>query len=185
MADLFPEDPQLQRFASRYRIHGFDPTVIRPIISPAVQARPKALPTIEKPPSIQDSPRPPPLPMTNSPKRPLEDDFDPVEPPRKIARGGSPLKGRAGQILETQKRREGRESTNPGMPSSTPTPSLPRDVIFLLSILPPAHTYNVTRFSPQRMVDLLRNTDLTRNNSHPGSAPGQPNGTSFSLPVFS
>lgn len=41
MADLFPDDPKLQRFASRYSMDGFDPTTVRPIISPASQMRPK------------------------------------------------------------------------------------------------------------------------------------------------
>ena len=41
MADLFPEDPKLQRFASRYSMDGFDPTKVRPVISPASQMRPK------------------------------------------------------------------------------------------------------------------------------------------------
>lgn len=180
MADLFPEDPQLQRFASRYRTHGFDPTAIRPIISPAVQARPKALPTIEKPPSVQNSPRPLPTQITSSPKRPLEDDFDVGQPAPKIARGESPLKGlkgAAGRRLEDQKRREG---SNMGVSSVAPAPSLPREVLFLLSILPPAHSYNVTRFNPQRMLELVRNADLT-NYRPPPPQSGQPNGT---FPTF-
>lgn len=43
MADLFPEDPKLQRFASRYSMEGFDPTIVRPVISPKSQMRPKPL----------------------------------------------------------------------------------------------------------------------------------------------
>ncbi|KAK5279338.1 mRNA 3'-end-processing protein rna14, partial [Cryomyces antarcticus] len=99
MADLFPEDPQLSRFAHRYTAQAFDPTAIRPIISPATQARPKAMPSIERLPSIQNSPRPfmaQPV-QAASPKRPFVPDESDNEQPRKLARGESPLKGAAGR----------------------------------------------------------------------------------------
>jgi cleavage stimulation factor subunit 3 len=111
MAELFPEDPKLSQFASRFSSDGFDPTTIRPTISPAFQRRPKStvMQSIEQP-SVQDSPRPlydisprPPfVQMTNSPKRPFPEDFE-ADRPRKLQRGESPLKGAAGRRLNEQK----------------------------------------------------------------------------------
>ena len=43
-----------------------------------------------------------------------------------------------------------------------PIPELPREVMFLLSIIPRADTYKATVFDAQRMVDLLRRTELNR-----------------------
>ena len=45
---------------------------------------------------------------------------------------------------------------------SRPAPELPREVMFLLSIIPRADMYKATVFNAQRMVDLLRGTDLNR-----------------------
>ncbi len=169
MSDLFPEDPQLALFSQRYAAPGFDPTAIRPIVSPSTQAKPKALSSIDKPPSLQNSPRPavaqPEL-INNSPKRPLEDSDNESTQPRKVARGESPLKGAAGRRLDAQKRTQLRHEVNQGsVQSATPAPaqpSLPRDVLFLLSILPRPDTYNAAILLPDKMVDLLRRTDLSR-----------------------
>ena len=60
MAELFPQDPKLRRFASRFSGEGFDPTAVHPIISPAMQMRPKALmQSIKKRQSVrEESPQP-------------------------------------------------------------------------------------------------------------------------------
>ncbi|KAK5162552.1 hypothetical protein LTR04_003432 [Oleoguttula sp. CCFEE 6159] len=169
MADLFPEDPQLSRFAHRYTAQAFDPTAIRPIISPATQARPKAMPSIERLPSIQNSPRPfmaQPV-QAASPKRPFVPDESDNEQPRKLARGESPLKGAAGrrqiaQQKQIQRRIDGilENSSHAPQIASMPLPELPRGVTFLLSIIPRAQTYHAAKFNPERMVDLLRNVDI-------------------------
>jgi cleavage stimulation factor subunit 3 len=171
MSELFPEDPKLSRFASRFSSEGFDPLAVRVIISPAVQMRPittmKVMQSIEKAPSVHNSPRPqyireasprpqpPPQYLqaaTNSPKRPFQgDDGDSeLNRPRKLARGESPLKGAAGRRLDQQKRLQ------PGYAASSFT--VPRDITFLLSIIPRAEDYKHTRFNPESLVRLLRET---------------------------
>lgn len=167
MSDLFPEDAQLASFSKRYTVQGFDPTAIRPLISLA-QARPKQLLVPERLQSVQSSPRPTlaSMPVTNSPKRQFDDsENESILPPRKIARGESPLKGAAGRRLDAQKRTQLRNEINQNdipFQAAAPPPGLPRDVLFLLSIIPNAQTYNATIFNPERMVAMLRNTDLTR-----------------------
>lgn len=187
MSELFPEDPQLSHFSRRYSKPTFDPTAIRPIISPLTQAKPKPPPGMEQPaqvpqpaaplpqqqpaassvpPSVIDSPRPPPVQARDSPKRPFvpdDSDNDSAVQPRKIARGESPLKGAAGRRLAAQQGRalgrDGASSTQAGGAGAQPTP-LPRDITFILSIIPSAHSYNSVRFIPERVVDVLRNVQL-------------------------
>lgn len=187
MAELFPEDPSLSHFSKRYSKPTFDPTAIRPIISPLTQARPKPPPGMEQPaqvaqqavpvpqqqppvssvpPSVVDSPRPPPVQARDSPKRPFvpdDSDNDSAVQPRKIARGESPLKGAAGRRLAAQQGRnlgrDGANSTQMGGSTAQPAP-LPRDITFLLGIIPGAHTYNSARFIPERVVDVLRHVQL-------------------------
>lgn len=183
MADLFPEDPRLLRFASRYTHEGvdrFDPTAQRPIISPSTQMRPKAiLQSIEQPASIPNSPqpqyrqelsprpihrqeaspRPTYLHVTDSPKRPFGDESgNESDRPRKLARGESPLKGAAGRRLDQQKRLQQTHGT-PAWQSSAPF-SIPRDITFLLSVIPRAETYKASRFNPEAMVRLLSQTNI-------------------------
>lgn len=174
MTELFPQDPKLRQFASRYSGEGFDPTAVRPIVSPGTQMRPKALmQSIEQQPSVRgDSPRPAyvqensPRPQyitattTNSPKRPFpgNEDFD--NPPRKMARGESPLKGAAGRRLDQQKRMQQTQGT-PAWQSAGPPPFvIPRDVTFLLSIIPRADLYAATKFNAEAMVRLLNQTNI-------------------------
>jgi cleavage stimulation factor subunit 3 len=181
MATLFPEDPQLQRFSRRFASPTFDPTTVRPIISPRTQMKPVmpvmpgVMPSIEEavpnpPPQVQaqeqriaspaqnhlNSPRLLNLPVaTNSPKRPLED-ADDIAQPRKLARGESPLKGAAGRRLDAARRNMAASGSTPvGLPQG-PAP-LPREINFLLGIIPPAHTYRETRFKPEGLVNMLRN----------------------------
>jgi hypothetical protein len=110
MLTLYPEDPQLQRFSQRFAGPTFDPTVVRPIISPRAQMRPvmPSMPSIMNsveeqhpvmPPQIEQRFASPPVQKsphltnlmpamnTNSPKRPLEDDDS--NQPRKLARCGT------------------------------------------------------------------------------------------------
>jgi cleavage stimulation factor subunit 3 len=175
MAELFPEDPKLANFSARYATDKFDPVAARIIISPAAQLKPKlglgVLPSVEQPTSVQNSPRPglrvqnsPRLGLiaaTNSPKRPLPvDDLDDSYPPRKalrgdgeFQRGASPLKGAAGRRLDQQRKQGGTTTTH----SAAPAP-IARDITFLLSQIPPAHTYNSHTFNPAAVVRLLQET---------------------------
>lgn len=173
MNTLFPEDPQLQRFSQRFAGPTFDPTTVRPIISQRTQMKPVmpsvvasievAAPTApqvaaEPPrftsPVVTNSPRLMNLvPAVNSPKRPL-DDADDIVQPRKLARGESPLKGAAGRRLDAARRNLATSANTPTAAGPTP---LPRGINFLLGVIPPAHTYKETRFKADAMVGLLRN----------------------------
>ena len=171
MAEVYPEDPRLATFAARYSAEGFDPTAVRIIVSPSKQMRPKStgpliMQSIEQPTSIQNSPRPhfvqeaSPRPQylqaTNSPKRPFQiEDSDDLNRPRKLARGESPLKGAAGRRLDQQKRLQ---QGTPTWQSNAPPFVVPRDITFLLSIIPRADLYTSTKFSPEALVRLLRET---------------------------
>lgn len=164
MSDLFPEDQRLTLFSRRFVQQMFDPTAIRPIISPATQARPKALPSVEAPVS-QDTP-PNRFVQANSPKRPLplEESDNEGGRPRKLARGESPLKGAAGRRLDQQKRSrqpyEMPQFESQSLPQGSPSPFLPRDVLFLLGIIPKAETYHATKFKAEEMVRLIRETNI-------------------------
>lgn len=165
MGDLFPEDPQVLHFSHRYTTLGFDPTAMRQIMSPATQARPKVRSSIENMLPRPSSPIVLTTQHTDSPKRPLPPDESESEanPPRKLARGESPLKGAAGRRLDQQKRGKQRtdvvESQTQRPVQAPPPPQLlPRDVLFLLSIIPKAETYEATKFKAEDMVRLLRET---------------------------
>jgi cleavage stimulation factor subunit 3 len=103
---LFPEDPQLYRFSQRFAGPTFDPTSVRPVISPRTQMKP-VMPSIMNsveehhqvmPPQMEQRLASPPLLNSphpgnmlpavniNSPKRPLDDGDDNGQP-RKLARG--------------------------------------------------------------------------------------------------
>jgi cleavage stimulation factor subunit 3 len=176
MAELFPEDPKLTHFASRFSTKEFDPIAAPIIVSPATQLRPKLgmVPSVEQRESVSvqnsprpqhlrahPSPRPQFLQATNSPKRPFPaDDFEDLNPPRKalrgdhqdFVRGASPLKGAAGRRLDQQRRG--------GASHTASAPTIPRDITFLLGLIPGAHTYNSQRFSPSGMVRLLHDTPV-------------------------
>ncbi|KAK6226511.1 mRNA 3'-end-processing protein RNA14 [Colletotrichum tabaci] len=168
MSELWPADPKLAHFASRFSVETFDPIAYRLIISPAVQLRPKMLiPVVEQPTSVRQTPMALPvrqtaspgpqytgpqyMGVTNSPKRPFAgDDYEELNRPRKLARGESPLKGAAGRRLDQQRR-------NQGAPLS-------RDITFLLGILPPSHAYahspGAFRLSAPNLVGLIRETPV-------------------------
>lgn len=166
MRDLFPEDPLLRLFSQRFTNQGFDPTAVRPIISPDTQTRSKVSAPDQTPPAHHRSP-PPFLPTTNSPKRPmpLEDSDNDGGRPRKIIRGASPLKGAAGRRLDQHKRNQQLPQAAPfdnyqPPPASQSGGGIPRDILFLLSIIPKAETYHATKFKPEELVRLLRDTHI-------------------------
>ncbi|KKA20283.1 mRNA 3'-end-processing protein rna14 [Rasamsonia emersonii CBS 393.64] len=167
MRELFPDDPTLSQFAHRYSSPSFDPTAVRPIISPT-QARPKSVAPAEEARSVQGTPTQRYLdaPSTNSPKRPYPlDDFDDDDAnrPRKFARAESPLKNVASRRVDQQKRTQqiNGGGTAGGQPKPQPSAApLPREVVQLLSIIPPASAYNAGRFSPEKLVDLIRRIDI-------------------------
>ncbi|KAG6013803.1 mRNA 3'-end-processing protein rna14 [Claviceps pusilla] len=158
MAELFPDDPKLKYFTSRYSSESFNPVAAPIIISKAVQMRPRRMvPVIEQPASSAQDNNPPPsrhdqsprsqfVRATASPKRPFGTDDDELNPPKRLARGVSPLKGAAGRRLDQQRRNQ--------------TSALHRDITFLLGILPPSHTYDAQRLNPAGMTALLRDTQL-------------------------
>ena len=170
MAELYPEDPKLLHFSKRYSDEGFDPTAVRPIVSPAAQMQPKRMimQSIEQPTSVQDSPRPQyqepsPRPLylqsTNSPKRPFqpEEDSD-FNRPRKLARGESPLKGAAGRRLDQQKRLQNQGA--PQWQSNAAPFVVPRDITFLMSIIPRADLFYGERVKPEALVRLMSQTHV-------------------------
>lgn len=153
MRELYPEDPALQLFSSRYSITSFDPTTVQPILSPT-QTIPKSVQT-----GIAPEPRLDPQDVSlSSPKRPYptDDDYD-SDRPRKFVRAESPLKTMQGRRFDQQKRVNGQMAYN--KPQGSPAP-LPRDVVHLLSIMPPASAYNISCLSPEKMVDLLQRTEI-------------------------
>ena len=165
MKDHFPEDPTLSHFSSRFVQPGFDPTAIRPIISPATQTKPRpahtsaTLPAGGSPPSRDGY-------VNDSPKRPLpfEDDEDDGDRPRKFARAESPLKGAAGRRLEQQKRGQPLQGTpqpDHVLPQQRP-PLLPIAITNLLSDLPRAAAYLAAcpRFIPEKTLDEVRKVNL-------------------------
>ena len=164
ISDLFPEDPRLASFSQRFVYEGFDPTAIRLILSPGTQARTKIMPSVEAP-SVHNSPPNNYVQPTYSPKRPLpfEESDTEINRPRKIVRGESPLKGAAGRRLDQQKRsRLPNEMANyegHGNDRIVNPPLLPREVLFLLSIIPNASTYHATKLKPAELVRVIR--DLT------------------------
>ena len=176
MSDLFPEDPALILFSRRFTQQGFDPTFIRPIISPATQAKPKTIPNIKaETEGVPDSPQQRINEIINSPKRPLPtDDGDDSPRPRKLARPESPLKGAAGRRLDQQKRNRQPEMPqfNQPVPHPPPPAPLPRDVMFLLSIIPKAETYHATKFSAEQLVKLLRETTIPTSMAQAPPIPG-------------
>jgi cleavage stimulation factor subunit 3 len=172
MRDHFPDDPDLKLFENRFVYTNalnlaFDPTTIRPIISPATQMRLDVTPVD----SVEQSPDPPNPQVSgvpsiavsrDSPKRPYVQDGDDGHPLEKRQRGVSPLKGAAGRRLDAARRLAA------GTPQHAATQpahnALPRDINFLLGVLPRKDlTQNMNpQIIPSAMVNLLRSIDLQR-----------------------
>lgn len=202
MEELFPADPQLTQFSKRYSAPTFDPTVVRPIISPKTQMKPvmmNIVPTVEEPvappPQVQEVQATPMinspqvhaalLPITNSPKRPLDEADNESAQPRKLMRGESPLKGAAGRRLDAARRNMGRASEGvPNQAVAPPPQDLAREIKFLISIIPGAHHFeNVVKFSPEKMVALLQATDLGRANLNRQTQHQAPTPVPYGAPV--
>ncbi|KAG8674398.1 mRNA 3'-end-processing protein rna14 [Fusarium poae] len=159
MAELFPEDPKLKSFVARFSNETFDPIAAPIIISKTAQMRPKQIVPIVEQPMQPVSLRNSPMPLrqeqntraqyvraTASPKRPLAVDDEELNPPKRLARGVSPLKGAAGRRLDQQRRNQ--------------ASALHRDITFLLNILPPAQSYDGPRLNTAALVSLLQNTEV-------------------------
>lgn len=171
MRELFPEDPTLTQFAHRHAAPNFDP-MSAPVIISASQTRPPDMASVEQQhASMRDTPsRYLEVPSTDSPKRtyPTDDYDDDGSRPRKFLRAESPLKsgGVPSSRRPDQLKRPGAQSNGSPLISGgqyRPQPSaapLPRDVVQLLSIIPPASAYNAGRFSAEKLVDLLRRMDI-------------------------
>lgn len=177
MREAFPNDPKLSAFTQRFRGErdGFDATAARLLLSPRTQTRPKGFvgASAAAPPSIRE-PSAPLSPSSqsnavhrlNSPKRafPLDDFDDSLNPPRKIARGESPLAGAAGRRLDNMRRmRHPNDVATPVTSQAGTGPALPvRDIMFLLSIIPPASAWprEMMQIPPEVVVKLLGQIDL-------------------------
>ncbi|KAL8726906.1 MAG: hypothetical protein Q9166_006395 [cf. Caloplaca sp. 2 TL-2023] len=177
MSEHFPDDPSLSHFSRRFVQPGFDPTAIRPIISPATQTRRKPIHIAEPSLLRQGSPSSPNGQRPNSPKRPLplEDSDTDAERPRKVARGESPLKGAAGRRLEQQKRSnqpQGNSQYEQALPQPPPA-SLPPAIMHVLGDLPRASHYPLhPRFIPHKVVEHVQkmNLETARRVQPPGSS---------------
>jgi cleavage stimulation factor subunit 3 len=161
MRELYPEDPSLKQFSHRYAAPTFDPMTVRLILSPS-QTRPRTMHQVVAP-ETRGSPARYQDASLNSPKRAYPtDDFDyDSDRPRKLARAESPLKGSQARRIDVQKRvaQLNGQATSGYKPQGSPAP-LPRDVVHLLSIIPPASSYHIVRLLPEKMVDLLRHTEI-------------------------
>lgn len=171
MRELYPEDPSLQLFAHRHSTSAFDPTTVHLVVSPS-QTKPKPPQIVEEGPT-RNSPSPRYVDAAaNSPKRPLptEEFDDDYNRPRKHIRAESPLKGAAGRRLDQQKRTQHVNGSGPGgppghfKPQQPPVPPpLPRDVMFLLSIIPNSSYYDAPKFSAEKVANLLRQVEIPSN----------------------
>jgi cleavage stimulation factor subunit 3 len=143
------------------------PKSLTPVPPPAAIPAPvlmEAPPPVPQPLAVPTPPVVYAAPVINSPKRPFPvDDFNP-EPPRKLARGESPLAGAAGRRLNQAKQSrgfDGAHSATPGAAYMPPPPPIPRDVLFLLSIIPPAHTYNRNmEIDPRAVLRVMNDIQL-------------------------
>ncbi|KAI0005761.1 hypothetical protein F4779DRAFT_597688 [Xylariaceae sp. FL0662B] len=170
MAELFPEDPKVAHFAARFSTDKFNPVTARVIISPAKQMRPKTvMQSVEQPStSLRSSPRPAAqnerspgpqfVPAVPSPKRPFQgDDQDDMNPPRKLARGASPLKGAAGRRLDQQRRAQHHQGSSIHTSNQS---SIPSDINFLLSVIPNAKHFHDHYLNPDNVVRLVKETSI-------------------------
>ena len=179
MRDLFPNDPTLSSFKKRFNNNDFNPTDIRPIISPAKQMKPKLMPLIQ---AITAEAQAPQI-NAASPKRALPTDDADVEIGRpqkiqRIQRTESPLKPLVSQPMVKTNSNQGahQQQFRPPIPQPPyPLPPLPRDVTYLLSIIPRPDSYTATKFDPAKLVGLIRETNVPNHVSHlPQNGAGRP-----------
>lgn len=170
MRELFPEDSNLKLFCERFSAPSFNPVSVALVLSPS-QIRPPSVEgeTLQQAEAHQRFLSGP----TDSPKRPFSDDDYDEDRPRKMIRAESPLKS-----ATSKKRGHQANGSVSNMPMSQIPPPLPRDIMLLLSIIPGASSYDATRFSPEKMVALLRHLDIpqTASQLHPvvASLPAYP-----------
>ncbi|KAI2732608.1 hypothetical protein CBS147332_1747 [Penicillium roqueforti] len=161
MRELYPEDPVLEQFANRYSNSNFDPTSVQLILSPSQTRQKTNMAGISA--EYHGSPMARYMDTSlNSPKRPYPtDEYDEDSGrPRKFVRAESPMKSAQARRLDQPKRVQQLNGQSTSYrPQGSPAP-LPREVVNLLSILPSAATYNITRLSPEKMIDLLRHVDI-------------------------
>ncbi|CAG8942219.1 unnamed protein product [Penicillium salamii] len=172
MRELYPEDPTLAQFSHRYASSTFDPTSVRHVLSPS-QTRQKSNSAAYVP-VARGSPAPNHAdPSLNSPKRAYPtDDYDDDSRPRKFARAESPMKGGQPRRLDQPKRVQQLNGQNTSYkPQGSPAP-LPREVVTLLSIIPPAHSYNISRLSPEKMIELLHHVNIPTQAPQPSNPGG-------------
>ena len=205
MKELYPDEPEVDRFAGRFMAPHFDGMSVQLVLSES-QVRP---PTTSLPAVVQQAPpagAPPMIPglppagqatgspqagalalgphgpYVASPKRPLDDIDSDTEHQRKFARAESPLKGAAGRRVTGSNNNQpvlgslaqgpaisggsGFVTKNyvpPGAPQSAQPPMLPKDVNYVLSIIPNAAAYRATGgpiFDANGIAHLLRQTNV-------------------------
>jgi cleavage stimulation factor subunit 3 len=151
-----------------------------PNIAPAIEEPPAPPPQqqqiqeLQAPPAAINSPHlAPALPVSHSPKRSFDEvESDLVQQPRKMMRserGESPLKGAAGRRLDAARRNMQGAHGGSNMPVTQMPQPLPREINFLLGIIPGAHAYKETRFSAEKLVAVLQSVDITRAQVQPQS----------------
>lgn len=167
MKELFPEDPALQQFSSRYRTPGFNPMSVHPIVSTSqTQPKPALQPSVGVS-GLTNSPIQKVIDQIttfNSPKRPfpMDDEDEEEGRPQKIARGESPFK-------TTQIRKLPQPQPQIRLPAPLPPP-----IMHVLSILPKASLYTDTRFDPAAIHKLIRDVHLPPPGSVGAQRPPQP-----------
>lgn len=172
MATLYPDDPALALFSLRYGASPggpppFDPCTVKLILSPTQTRSKTYVPTVVPSIEMADAPVVMQPSYLQSPKRALEDS-DSERPARKLLRGESPLKGAAGR------RQQQRQAARDGMiqqPAVSGPKPLPVAVQSLLAVIPHARAWDQTHFEPSRMVDLIRQVDLTKARISSNSGP--------------
>ncbi|KAI9894252.1 MAG: mRNA 3'-end-processing protein rna14 [Vezdaea aestivalis] len=165
MKEIFPAESQLERFSHRFRNAEVDPTSIRLVISPAVQLKPRMMMKMPEPAKVDSPPY-------RSPKRALEEsEYD--NRPAKIMRSDSPIiKGAAGRKLHQQKQNASQDLRSGWTaPVSQPPEQLPSALWFVLSMIPRASQYQSTRFTPEKVIGLLRRTVIPQNDGRPPPRP--------------
>ncbi|KAI9685408.1 MAG: mRNA 3'-end-processing protein rna14 [Bathelium mastoideum] len=175
MAEMFPEDPQLELFKSRFSSERFDPTIYRVNISPATQSRPKPPPIpISSVEGAIPSQGAAPAQMSTPPlkRQAPSDESDSEQPERKFARGASPLKGAAGRRQQQQQKRNQQRLENLGdfnagsngggrVAPPAPAPLHPAITNFLRD-LPAKKHYKSYEFPPDVVFNMVRSVDLTK-----------------------